>query len=167
MTVILILFLSPQKLPYFCRNQKYRKILEKCVTWEGGDVFQNTAFLIKKIVSKHKNQIATLTSVQNKGKMSKIEKNVDELYKNMKMYCVFTSMHIEFLQRNSPELLKRILTYKKKNNDCYCYPENCHGDILIKILNQMVSYVNKYFNSRNISFWGSWLTVITQYLVCG
>ena len=95
------------------------------------------------------------------------KKNVGELYKNMKMYRVCTSMHIEFLQRNSPELLKRILTYKKKNNDCYCYPENCHGDILIKILNQMVSYVNKYFNSRNISFWGSWLTVITQYLVCG
>ena len=106
----------------------------------------------KKIVSKHKNRIATLTSIQNKGEMSKIEENVAELYKNMKMYRVCTSMHIEFLQRNSPELLKRVLTYKKKNNGCYCYPENCRGDILIKILNQMVSYVNKYFNSRNISF---------------
>lgn len=41
--------------------------------------------------------------------------------------------------RNSPELLKRIYHLKAKNLGCYCYPDACHGDILIKILNEMVS----------------------------
>ena len=83
--------------------------------------------------------------------MSKIDWG--EVYKNMKIYRVCVSKHLEFLQITSPELLKKILTYKKKNNGCYCYPESCYGHILIKILNQMVSYtniyyVNKYFNSK-------------------
>ena len=42
--------------------------------------------------------------------------------------------------RNSPQLLKRIYSLKAKNLGYYCYPEACHGDILIKILNEMVSY---------------------------
>lgn len=42
--------------------------------------------------------------------------------------------------RNSPQLLKRIYSLKAKTLGCYCYPELCHGDILIKILNEMVSY---------------------------
>ena len=115
--------------------------------------FKILHFFYKKLFQNRKNRIATLTSAENKEKMSKIDWK--EVYKNMKIYRVCISKHLEFLQITSPELLKKILTYKKKNNGCYCYPESCYGHILIKILNQMVSYtniyyVNKYFNSKNI-----------------
>ena len=54
------------------------------------------------------------------------------------MFITIT-VFLEKYIRNSPELLKRIYHLKAKNLGCYCYPDACHGDILIKILNEMVS----------------------------
>ena len=41
--------------------------------------------------------------------------------------------------RRSPKLLNSIHELKLKTLGCYCFPEECHGDILIKILNEIVS----------------------------
>ena len=81
--------------------------------------------------------------------MSRIDWN--ELYENMKIYKICTSKHLEFLQINSPELLKKIMAYKKENNGCYCYPQRCSGDIIIKILVSYTFY-NFEFPKRVLNF---------------
>ena len=41
--------------------------------------------------------------------------------------------------RSSPQLLKCVNELDMKTLGCYCFPEKCHGDILIKILKEKVS----------------------------
>jgi hypothetical protein len=36
-----------------------------------------------------------------------------------------------------PELKIRLIEMKNKNLGCWCYPEKCHGDILIDIINKL------------------------------
>ncbi len=39
--------------------------------------------------------------------------------------------------RNKPELLNLLYTLKDKTLCCYCYPLPCHGDVLIKLYNEL------------------------------
>lgn len=36
-----------------------------------------------------------------------------------------------------PELKEKLIKMKNKNLGCWCYPEKCHGDILIDIINNL------------------------------
>ena len=48
--------------------------------------------------------------------------------------------------RKSPWLIKSIKELDKKNLGCFCFPLPCHGDILIKILKELVSkYIFKLY----------------------
>lgn len=38
---------------------------------------------------------------------------------------------------NKPELLKQLPTLKDKVLDCWCKPKACHGDILVKLVNEL------------------------------
>jgi hypothetical protein len=40
--------------------------------------------------------------------------------------------------RNSPELLADLIELKDKQLGCHCKPDECHGDVLMKILNEQV-----------------------------
>lgn len=39
----------------------------------------------------------------------------------------------EKLQTN-PDLMAELLTLKNKNLGCWCYPESCHGNILLELI---------------------------------
>lgn len=41
--------------------------------------------------------------------------------------------------RNTPELYNNLLELKDKILGCWCKPEPCHGDILIKLINERFS----------------------------
>ena len=64
--------------------------------------------------------------------------------------------------RKSPWLIKSIKELDKKNLGCFCFPLPCHGDIIIKILNELVSktffqtlftvsFIIKLFMGKNLS----------------
>lgn len=38
--------------------------------------------------------------------------------------------------RTEPELVQRLLSLEGKNLGCWCTPEACHGDILLKLINE-------------------------------
>ena len=40
--------------------------------------------------------------------------------------------------RNSPDLMAAIPELKDKVLGCWCYPELCHGDVLVKIYKEVV-----------------------------
>lgn len=39
--------------------------------------------------------------------------------------------------RNNPNLLKQLHTLKNKTLGCWCKPEPCHGDVLVKLINEI------------------------------
>ena len=39
--------------------------------------------------------------------------------------------------RNKPELLAQLYSLVGKRLGCYCKPESCHGDILIKLMQEL------------------------------
>ena len=41
--------------------------------------------------------------------------------------------------RSNPELFNSISELKGKTLGCWCHPEMCHGDILIKLINEVNS----------------------------
>ena len=43
--------------------------------------------------------------------------------------------------RNSPHLMSKIHELDKKNLGCYCFPQRCHGNILIKILVSRMQHI--------------------------
>ena len=44
---------------------------------------------------------------------------------------------------NNKELLDNLSELKNKNLGCWCHPEKCHGDILIKLINEKINYNNQ------------------------
>ena len=44
----------------------------------------------------------------------------------------------EYYIRSHPEKMKRLHTLQGKVLGCYCKPEDCHGDILIKLMHEML-----------------------------
>ncbi len=38
---------------------------------------------------------------------------------------------------NNPELKEELKKLKNKNLGCWCYPEKCHGNVLMKIINEL------------------------------
>lgn len=50
----------------------------------------------------------------------------------IKMYKNYILSKID----NSEEFKNKLLQLKGKNLGCWCYPEACHGDILLDIINQ-------------------------------
>lgn len=45
-------------------------------------------------------------------------------------------MEYENYIRTNPELIRRLPELRGKVLGCFCKPEACHGDILVKLLNQ-------------------------------
>jgi hypothetical protein len=45
--------------------------------------------------------------------------------------------HIRTRLLNEPELLEELFLLKGKNLGCWCKPEACHGDVLLKLLKEM------------------------------
>lgn len=41
--------------------------------------------------------------------------------------------------RNQPDLLKLLPTLKNKILGCWCSPKSCHGDIIIKLYNELIN----------------------------
>jgi len=39
--------------------------------------------------------------------------------------------------RNNPELMRRLPELKGKRLGCYCKPKACHGDVLVKLVNEL------------------------------
>lgn len=39
--------------------------------------------------------------------------------------------------RSSPELLERLLSLDGKILGCWCKPKQCHGDVILKIINEL------------------------------
>ena len=37
-----------------------------------------------------------------------------------------------------PEFKKELMKLKNKNLGCWCKPEKCHGDILVKLINEYI-----------------------------
>jgi len=48
----------------------------------------------------------------------------------------------EYLE-SSPELLKALKKLKGKRLGCWCKPQPCHGDVIVKL-------INKYYSDENI-----------------
>lgn len=73
-------------------------------------------------------------------------------------------LYERYIRNKKPELLKKLLTLKDKTLGCWCKPEACHGNILIKLLNKKP--VNKdAYTLRNI-FQGmkkSWIKVVKEF----
>lgn len=44
--------------------------------------------------------------------------------------------YIEDKLKASPEMVQRLLELKDKNLGCWCAPEACHGDVLLKLINK-------------------------------
>jgi hypothetical protein len=49
--------------------------------------------------------------------------------------------------RNTPELMESLIELKGKVLGCWCHPEMCHGDILVKLLREKSAADSK--NSEN------------------
>lgn len=45
-------------------------------------------------------------------------------------------MKYEEYVRNKPELIQSLSELKGKVLGCWCYPENCHGDVLVKLVKE-------------------------------
>jgi len=41
--------------------------------------------------------------------------------------------------RNQPDLIKLLPTLKNKILGCWCSPKSCHGDIIIKLYNELIN----------------------------
>lgn len=54
-------------------------------------------------------------------------------------------LYIKKRLQSEPGLVNELLKLKKKNLGCWCYPEGCHGDVLIK----MIKYYSKKKNDSN------------------
>lgn len=39
--------------------------------------------------------------------------------------------------RNRPDLLERLPELEGKTLGCFCYPKQCHGDVLVKLVKEM------------------------------
>ena len=43
----------------------------------------------------------------------------------------------EHYLRNSPKLLNNLGTLKSKFLGCHCFPEACHGEVILKVLGEL------------------------------
>lgn len=43
----------------------------------------------------------------------------------------------EIYLRNSPKLLELIMTLEGKTLGCWCKPKKCHGDVILKLINEL------------------------------
>ena len=58
----------------------------------------------------------------------------------LKDYSRETSLILyERYVRSTPHLIENIKEIENKELGCWCHPENCHADILIKLLNEKLS----------------------------
>lgn len=71
----------------------------------------------------------------NPFKITKTETREDVINK----YRIYIEKQIE----NNPELINELLKLKGKNLGCWCFPEKCHGDILIELINKYSEEKNK------------------------
>lgn len=46
--------------------------------------------------------------------------------------------------RNNPALLSKILELDGKVLGCWCHPKPCHGDVIVKLINE-IKRENKFF----------------------
>lgn len=47
-------------------------------------------------------------------------------------------LHIRIKIKENPNLKKILINMKDKNIGCWCHPDPCHGDVLIKIINELI-----------------------------
>ena len=66
--------------------------------------------------------------------------NIYKINKNNDREDVLKKYEIYLRQKlqNEPEFKYEFLKLKNKILGCWCKPEKCHGDIIVKILNEMV-----------------------------
>lgn len=69
-----------------------------------------------------------------KGATGSIWQNPFKLKKYGRDECL--QLYEQYI-RNNKELMMKLHTLKGKELGCFCHPEQCHGDILIKLVNEL------------------------------
>jgi len=109
--------------PKYNNLQEWMNDPDNVYIGRAGVVFiQNTDTNIKERFPKLQSPFANIFKI---GKDSSRE----DVIKNYKNYI------IKKLNKD-PELKKLLLNLEGKNLGCWCYPEPCHGDILIELINE-------------------------------
>lgn len=47
------------------------------------------------------------------------------------------SLYEAYLREKRPDLMKKIPGLSGRNLGCFCHPERCHGDVLVKLYNEI------------------------------
>lgn len=76
------------------------------------------------------------------GRYSRWAKQEASIWANpypVKKYGIKESLRLyEIHVRTSSKLMKRLFMLKEKRLGCWCKPEPCHGDVLIRLIKEMV-----------------------------